>query len=86
MNGGIVFWFCLMVALLLFAVWFVVTSLGRRRRPVSLSAAACPVGGWPLPSSVVSGCCLCRGRSGRSLSGAALSSRVGRLRRRSVLL
>ena len=54
-----------------------------------VSPAPVPPAPWvpvPLPPSVVSGCCLCRGRSGVPLSGGALSARLGRLRRLGVLL
>lgn len=77
----------------LLVVWFCVWScllrsagvVGGSRR-VAVVCPPLPVGGVPVPPSVVGGCCLCRARSGRVLSGAALSGRLARLRRLGVLV
>jgi hypothetical protein len=76
-----------MFAVALFVLWFCFVSCLLRRAPGSrLVPGVVPPGGFPLPPSVVAGCCLLRSTSGRSLSGGALSSRVARLRRLSVLV
>lgn len=77
-----------MFSLLLFVVFFCFVSC-LLRRPVParrLVPGVVPPGGFPLPASVVSSCCLFRSRSGRVLSGAAASARSGRLRRLGVLV
>jgi hypothetical protein len=76
-----------MFAFALFVLWFCFVSCLLRRAPgFRLVPGVVPPGGFPLPPSVVAGCCLLRSASGRSLSGGALSSRVTRLRRLSVLV
>ncbi|MEO1799497.1 MAG: hypothetical protein AAFR62_03575 [Cyanobacteria bacterium J06629_2] len=76
-----------MFALLLFVLWLVFFSLlfGSSSSPVPPASSPWWVGAscsLAVRSAVVpSSCCLLRSRSGRPLSGAARSSRVGRLRR-----
>ena len=77
-----------MLALLLFVFWLVFcSSLFGGSSSSSVSSVPSP---WWVGAScslavraavVPSSCCLLRSRSGRPLSGAARSSRVGRLRR-----